>query len=856
MKPLQKSIPYQPFSPLFIAAVLGILCDRLIGLSWNFWIILFSITFVGWLGAFLWKRSIISTVLFLVVCCSFFGFWHHDRWNRFSENDLGFYAQKIDEPAALQGSVCEMPRYFPKPPFDPGKIFATSERTIFMLHAERLRNKDDWILVNGYVLVVVEGDWRNLRVGDTIQLFGTLSKPPAPQNPEDYDYAGMLRGHRVLCIIRVPTPNAISVLKTGNHSIVRFLETIRRTCQTNFQRRMSPEVSLLAAAMILGIREGVDEETSQNLIETGTMHILAISGLHITIVAIIITGVLYLLGISRRVRSVIIFTTVIIYLFLTDLQTPAIRSTVLICVISMSAFLNRRSFGVNTLCATALIVLILNPTELFQFGAQLSFVATGAFFWIPKISTFRQLFFAEEELTEKRKSKLTNIERFETKHWLVFQFAQYLLKKIMELFLISLVIWGISMPLILDRFHLFTPIAVLVNPLLWIPLTTSMIGGFCTMIFGNIPIVGDYFGWLADFSFRILFGMIAFFRHLGGHYWVPGPPVWWNLVYYFVFTLLTFFPVRRLPLRLLVILLLGWTIIGFSYGYFRDFNRYWNHRLTLSVFSVGHGNCVLVTTPQKKTFVYDVGCISSPQRAADVMSRAIWRLGKIKIDAVIISHPDSDHYNGLAILADRFYIETVFVSPYMFEPLKMIQKELDERKISFDQLEEDEFKEQQLLIQLQKKLETKKIPVVEVSDGNSLIEQGLPNSIFLHPPKTDFIERENTNASSLVLYFEHLGVRVLLPGDLDGRFPSPFLKRQPIPCEIVMVPHHGGHSKQTEPLLQWTTPKLLLFSAGRFTHNDTVLKNYQQRHFIVRSTFEEGCIEISIDRQYHFKKQY
>ncbi|MDR1270219.1 MAG: hypothetical protein LBK82_11910, partial [Planctomycetaceae bacterium] len=101
MKPLQKSIPYQPLSRIFVAAVLGILLDRLTGLSWNFWIALFLITFIGWLSAFFWKRLILSTVLLLAVCCSFFGFWHHERWNRFSEDDLGFYAQKIDEPAAL-----------------------------------------------------------------------------------------------------------------------------------------------------------------------------------------------------------------------------------------------------------------------------------------------------------------------------------------------------------------------------------------------------------------------------------------------------------------------------------------------------------------------------------------------------------------------------------------------------------------------------------------------------------------------------------------------------------------------------------------------------------------------------------
>ncbi|MDR2705744.1 MAG: ComEC/Rec2 family competence protein [Planctomycetaceae bacterium] len=854
MKQSQKLIPYQPLTPLFAAAVLGILFDRLSGLSGNFWLILFLVTFFGWLIAFLWKHSLVSTFFLLSFCCSVFGFRHHEHWNSFSENDLGYYAQETGEPVALRGSVGEMPRYFPKPPTDFGRIFESSERTLFTLHAEQLCDKTDWLPVSGNVRVIVEGDWRELCIGDTIQIFGTLSKPLPPQNPDDYDYSGMLRGQRILCVVHVSTRDAISVLKTGHFSIIRFLEHVRRTCQANLQHRMSSDVSPLATAMILGIREGVDEETSQNLIETGTMHILAISGLHVALVAAIVAGVLNLLGVSQRWCAVIIFITVIVYLLLTDIQTPAIRSTVLICIVSLAVFLNRRPFAVNTLCATALFVLLLNPSELFQFGAQLSFVATGAFFWIPGVSTFRQLIFGAEETDDKKKQKIDNsIERFETKRWLIIQFAQYLFRKVGILFLISLVIWGISMPLILDRIHLFTPVAVLVNPLLWIPLTASMAGGFCTMIFGNIPLLGDLLGWFTDISFRGLFGMIAFFQRLGGHYWIPGPPTWWNLVYYSAFTLLTFLPIRRPPPRWLAILFLCWIVVGFSYGYIRDFNRYRNDRLTFSVFSIGHGNCVLVTTPQKKTFIYDAGCISSARRAADVLSRAVWRLGKTKIDAIIISHPDSDHYNGATILADRFYIGAVFVSPYMFEPLKILQRELVERKISLDQLSEDEFKEQRLLMELQNKLATKKIPIIEVGDGDSLSAWGLPNSIFLHPPKTDFSERENTNATSLVLRFEHYGVGVLLSGDLDGRLPSPFLKRQPIPSKIVMVPHHGGHSKQTEPLLRWATPELLLFSAGRFTHKDAVLENYRQRHFKVCSTFEEGYIEISIDRQQRMK---
>jgi competence protein ComEC len=850
MKRSQKLIPYQPLAPLFAVAVLGILFDRLTGLSGNFWLILLGVTFFGWLIAFFRKHSLRSTFFLLAFCCSVFGFRHHNHWSCFSDNDLGYYAQKNDQPIALQGSVVAMPRYFPKPPADFGRIFESSERTFFTLHAKWLRDKTDWLSVSGNVQVIVEGDWRELRIGDRVQLFGTLSKPLPPQNPGDYDYAGTLRGFRILCVVHISAQDAISVLKTGNPGIVRFLENIRRVCHANLQRCMSSDVSPLAAAMILGIREGVDEETSQNLLETGTMHILAISGLHVALVAAIIAGVLNLLGIPPRWCAVIIVITVLSYLFLTDIQTPAIRSTVLICVVSLAIFFDRRPLAVNTLCATALVVLILNPSELFQFGAQLSFIATGAFFWIPRTGALRQFFFYERVTDDQTEQKFGNkIEYFETKRWFVIQLVHYFFQRITVLFFISVVIWGISMPLILDRIHLFTPVAVLVNPLLWIPLTTSMAGGFCTMIFGNIPLIGEVFGWFTDISFRGLFGMIAFFQYLGGHYWVPGPPVWWNIVYYSAFTLLTFLPIRRPLPSWFMVLFFGWIVIGFSHGYFRDFDRYRHDRLTLSVFSIGHGNCVLVTTPLNQTFIFDAGCISSSRRAADVLSRAVWRLGKIKIDAVIISHPDSDHYNGASILADRFYIGAVFVSPYMFEPLKMFQQELVERNISLDQLAEDEFKEQRLLMEFRNKFEMNKIPIIEVGDGDSLSAWGLPCSRFFHPPKTDFLERENTNATSLVIRFEHYGVGILLPGDLDGRFLSPFLERPPIPCQIVMVPHHGGHSKQTEPLLKWATPELLLFSAGRFTHKDAVLENYRQRHFKVRSTFEEGCIEISIDRQ-------
>jgi beta-lactamase superfamily II metal-dependent hydrolase len=95
---------------------------------------------------------------------------------------------------------------------------------------------------------------------------------------------------------------------------------------------------------------------------------------------------------------------------------------------------------------------------------------------------------------------------------------------------------------------------------------------------------------------------------------------------------------------------------------------------------------------------------------------------------------------------------------------------------------------------------------------------------------------------------EHHGVGILLPGDLDGREPSPFLLGKPQSTKIVMIPHHGGKSMQTERLLAWTTPKTLIFSTGKLTYKPEQWEQLRQQGYEVRSTFLEGAIEIDIER--------
>ena len=820
---MSTKMSFLPLPPLFVAAIVGILADRFLAPPIALWLLLCFLALAVWF--FVRKYPLI-----LVAFAAFFGAWHHEHWYRYAENDIGSYARGITEniaPAALIGVVAEMPRYYPKPPHNPGQIFETSERTLFTLRTEKLRDGHDWIPVSGNVLVTIYDDGRQYRIGDQLQLFGTIQQPLGVNNPGEYNYADYLRGLRIHALFRCPDHSAVTLLSSNRLSPNRWLESLRRTGVANLRRHLSEQTQPAAEAMIFGVRESIDDEIWQSMLATGTVHVLSISGLHVTLIAGVVGFLLRMMRVSRRSTAIAMILFVLFYLLLTDVRTPAIRAVALICAFAVALYVNRWTSAVNLLCASALVILLWHPSELFQFGAQLSFIAVGSFLWIPRYTRLKLLIYRYDPTDDDLRT-LSDIEHTESTSWHWLRRASKMFRWTAELFLISLVIWLFATPLILSSVNLFTPVSVLVNPLLWLPLTAAMACGFATAMLGQVPLLGSIFGIGADWSFWASLELIYWFQWLGGHYWMPGPPDWWNLVFYGAFVFFTFLPVRRPKWRVLLTVMFVWILIGFGAGFYRDFDRWRSDRLTLTVLSTGHGNSVLITTPDNRMIICDVGSLTSPEYAAHAMSRAIWRFGKRHIDAILISHPDNDHFNGVDILLDRFSVGAVLISPYSMA----MHSEADRHSWEL----------------LMKKLEAKQIPVRVIADGDSLAEFGLSDSIILHPPAKDFAEPYNTNATSVVLRFVHCGVGVLLPGDLDGREPSPFLLREPMPTEIVMVPHHGGRSTQTERLLEWSTPQMLLFSTGSLSHRPESLAEYRQRGYNVRETFTGGAIVINVGK--------
>lgn len=766
------------------------------------------------------------------------GSWHHLYWNVYSRDDPGFFDLPLPIPMVLEGRVAESPKYFAAMPPEPGRLFQPVDRTQFVLRVTRLRNGKVWQNVNGLIMVDVSGNLSEIRYGDQLQIVGEISKPTPSLNPGDWNQKEYLRQSRILALFRGKSPESVTLLKSGKPSPGRFLESLRRQSYVNLQRYIGLRNSEFAAAMILGIRENVDPDLRQTLTESGTAHILAISGIHVGLIALGFHWFFQRLGLKRRSLAVALAGSMIFYLLLTDIRPSAIRATVLVLVASLAIYRGQPKLTVNSLAATAIIVLILNPTSLFLLGAQLSFLATGVFVWLTPFSRnpidFLQKRFQKTKSLERQlemsEEEWTPLENtiFGVVKLIAWQTTRYFVNTVINGALVSLVIWLIAIPVILSHFHLFAPIAVFVNPFLWLPLMFSLLSSLAVIL--TAPICSPlamFFGFFADLFHTILSGMIGWFHNWPwAYFWLPGPRVWWLIVFYYPFIFWTLFPKHRPKWTKIMAFVLIWCMIGYGVSLVKQWNDLRNDRLTVRVLAVGHGLAVHLHTPKGMTVFYDLGCLSSPSKAARIAANSIWDTGATHVDAVFLSHPDSDHYNGLVHLMDKIPVHRFYVTHNMFgkndQGVDLIQEMIHKRNIKVEFLEQ----------------------------GQTLEIPGFPEIRVLHPPgpgKSGFPTGNDSNATSLVLAIEHRGHKILLTGDVEAKRLS-FLETPPEKFDLILSPHHGSLKPSAKKLAEWAKPNHVIVSGGLFTYREETEDYYRGIGCGFYRTFNDGMIEIIIDR--------
>ncbi len=802
---------YRPLVIVLAAACAGIAADYYRPLSFQAWLTAGLL----WLG--IWRllakqgyHRAAAGLIFLAVF-SAAGAWHHYRWNLFEENDLGNYTAAKKQPVALEAIVLTAPRQRPFSESGHMQSLSTEPGYRIEISAAAIRNCDEWEPVSGRALLFVQGDMPAIEPGDRIRIFGELSAPQPAHNPGEFDRAAFLRSHRIRAQVQSET-DCITVVQPGSPwNLRRQLEVVRNRAGDLLQQYLDPKQAELASAVLLGEREEIDSRRNESFMATGTVHILAISGLHVGILAGALLWIMLKAPIPRVWGLSLVALITGLYALMVDVHPPVVRATVLVLMICLSLCLRRPALSFNSLAAAALVVLIINPSDLFSVGAQLSFLAAAAIMWFWPYSY--AIFPTLDSRNHLQKMVVEHLNAFSKSIW---HLAHYF----WELLFIGAMIWMITQPLVAARFHMFSLIALVLNALLWIPITLGLLGGFVFLFVAAIipPLAGaaafccNWILWLLEKTIDLAASVP------GGHFWVSGPSNWWLAGFYGGLAVLVVFPGIRPRPRWCFALLGAWTALGLTVSYIpRDSNR-----LRCTFLSVGHGSAAVLELPSGRTLLYDAGEFGSPERAAKIIAGYLWSQGITRIDAVVISHPDIDHYNALPGVLEKCRVGAVCVSPVMFE------------------------KKSSALKELKSALDVAHVPVREIHAGDCLEESQNCRLEVLHPSQNGI--PGNDNANSIVVAAEYFGHRIILPGDLESAGLDELLAGEPLHCDVLLAPHHGSRQSNSPGLAAWSSPAWVVLSGdGRWSLPE-IDATYQAVGGQTIHTFIAGAVQVTIDK--------
>lgn len=658
-------------------------------------------------------------------------------------------------------------------------------RTLFLLQTQFVRIQNEMIPVRGLCRVTVDGDAvAMLRWGDTVELIGRLDLASPPMNPGEFDFARYLRRSGISAMMFLRHPAAIRTLhRTGSWSACGLLTAFRQNTVTLLETHLSPANRATAEALLLGNRGHLNPEIERDFVYSGTMHLLAISGLHVGILYVFIVRVFHWLLVPRTRALVLAALVCVLYAFLTDLRPSVLRAALFI-VLSVSGQMLYRDFRMGTLIGlTVLILILFDPAIAFDMGAWLSFLAVGALGWV-----------AARSSTPADSSAPPDIVTWRNRMWEhLHQAWQWIRCSYQQMLAVTL----LSAPLIATQFHLVSLTGMVVN-LLLIPLTTlTLIAGYLFVAAGCLlPALATLPGYPFEGLLSLLNLSVKYSADVRtGFVMIPDLPEWFLPVWYALLAgaaLAARHGFRQL-FRLALLLL---TIVQF----YQVCQRPSTTGLTCTVLSVGHGNAIVVEAADK-VFLFDAGAMNRGDRTADVIAGYLWSRGHRMVDAVILSHADADHYNAVRGLLEKMPIGQVLTS---------------------QQFAQSGSAEVEGLTNALRSLET---PASLILHGDSLQADALRVRFLQSTESAKDLRSASDNECSLVAVLEYHGHQICLPGDLEGAGQKELLHLLS-GCSVLVSPHHGSPAANPASLGKVTAPGHVIISAKDDRHRAALRKAF------------------------------
>lgn len=792
--------------PIALAIAIGVILDRYLSLEPTTLILSFLALFVCWLVAHRRSFQTTSTASLFLLLMVLGALHHHRHWFDRAQDDVEQLLSGERQLLRVRGQVVGFPATLVPGQGDQGGR-PMPPLTRFNVSIVEVKTLTGWTRYSGVLRTEVD-DVMITAPGDIVELFGWAERLPGPANPGEPDYRIGQQAQRIRGTLRPPNKHVIKIDVNNRTWLSSARLWCRQNCEATLRARLQGDSLATGLAFLLGDRSLLSNEVRNAFIETGTMHVLAISGVHVTVLAMFVATLCRLMGGSTRLVVVVVLLVSTVYLAIADVRPPMTRAFVLIIIWGLGLWLVKQNFTLNSLAFAAIVIMSLNPTDLFDVGAQLSFLAVGTMIWWARIERqwLPKLF-----LISRSELPMPWLKRILRRAW------SRLWRLAVRSLLLSIVIWLTTLPLVAATFHLISPIGPIVNVPLAIVASPALWVGFLFITISFVShSLASVLGIFLDVLLTAMVGIVRWAASVPyGHAYIPAPPEWWLFCMYGLMASLMILWLFRRRAQLCLTSVVAWSILGASLALKSEAVD----GLRCTFLSVGHGCAVIVETPEGRMLAYDIGCKNAPDFAKRVVSHAIWKRHRRAIDVLVLSHADSDHFNGTRGLLDTIVVGRVFVSPLFLETRQLgaidALNAIREHRVPIDPLVQGDF-----------------IP----------LDPGVELRV-LHPSALE--KYESDNAGSLVIELKYAGRRVLLTGDLEGSGLRALLDQDARPVDILMAPHHGSLNDNPHELQQWSKPKWVVASAGRTVSLGGLREHYGDDARVMATSFD-GAIEFEI----------
>src|SRR5881409_388952 len=492
------SAPRQPFVGLALMAAIGIITAELFPLP-SVALTVTAIILTACIFAVAWRPRLFAT--YAIVGAGFFLL--HNFQTRSTEgqqlaDELGSRTRVL----TATGCVISEPKIAPSG-------FATFLFKLKSIELEGRRRSTH---------AIWQVRWKGVpEFGDELKFFGTAEPIPPPRNPGEFDMRSYLarRDVRRMLFVRYPE-NGTLIRHGGGNPIMRAAQKSRGWMQNALCRGLedAPEVQNFLSGIVLGLRHQTPEDIEEPFQQTGTLHLFAVAGLHVGIVAALLWMLATVARLSRKSAAALIIPLLLFYAAVTGLHISSVRAAVMSSILLGGFFFDRKAFVLNSLAAAAFFLLCWDTNELFSTGFQLSFAVVGAIVLLadPLCRSLERWSVADPFLPRVlvRGPRRLMHASFD---WL-FRASS-----------VSLAAWIGSLLLILWYFHLVTPISLFANlvvvPIAFFVLAIALLSLLSTPLLPWLAVIFNNANW---FLAKLVLWIVQMFAQLpGGHFYVQQP---------------------------------------------------------------------------------------------------------------------------------------------------------------------------------------------------------------------------------------------------------------------------------------------------------------------------------------------